>query len=82
MRTDCKVTTDDKVRLPQIPFHSPGRNTYAERGNFVSFTIGDDPLTKLGRVIGFVTADDIEGKYLIVAMLISGLCCEHWVNPA
>ena len=82
MRTDCNIYEWTKIRLPQIPAHSAGRKSEAQRGDIILFSFGDDPAQHIGRVIASVTAEDIDGHYLVVAMLLGTTCCERWVSPS
>lgn len=86
MRTDVRIYPHCSLRLPQIPLHSPGRNSSAGRGDVVWWQVGEaaNALTQFGRVICVIEERDDSAKtYLCVAMLLGGdMCCERWVDPA
>lgn len=76
MRTDCHIDLERKLRLPNIPLCSPGRLSSAGRGDIVEHEAG------LARVIGVVTADDLDEPHLCVAVLMGGSCVwERWLHP-
>ena len=81
MRTDVKVRTTGKVRIPNIPIGSAGRAPFIERGDFVLVDVGSH--TYYGRVIGFVTdtADNDKDYIVIVTHTPTGSIWEQWVEP-
>lgn len=79
MRTDCEIDTEAEMDLPEIHYGA-GIRTKVKRGDLVYWNDGSDPTDHVGRVIGFVTAHDIEGPQLCVAMFFGNTCCERWVE--
>ena len=81
MRTDCKIDENKSLRLDQIPLCSAGRPTHAKRGMFIEWSDGG-VTTRMGRIIGVVTADDVDKPMFCVAMFLRGDVCERWVAAA
>lgn len=83
MRNDCVICPFTKIRLPQIPAFSPGRKHEAERGDIIRWKVSEDATSEeIGRVIGSVTALDLDCHWLCVAHMSSyGTCSESWVHP-
>jgi len=80
MRTDVKIKTTGKVRIPSIPISSPGRAPFIERGDFIIADIGSH--LYYGRVIGFVTNPDDHKDYIVVVTHTpTGSIWEQWVEP-
>lgn len=82
-RTDCKIRLSGELRVPQIPIIGAGRPSYVKRGDYLRYRMpgGADP-EYWGRVVGFVTADNIKGEHIIIVMMMLGGCmCERWVDP-
>jgi len=87
MRKDCKVTETcgkDNIGLRAPQIKPPCYGSFVRRGDMVVWQ--DDKslpgVQQMGRVIGFVTAHNLNGTYLVVARFLRGLCDEFWVDPA